>query len=555
MHPRSAKSIALTPQVQAILGTDAKTLTPTALVNTILKAPVDLLYNGGIGTYIKASGESHAQVGDRANDALRVDGRELRCRVVGEGGNLGATQLGRIEYARGGGRINTDAIDNSAGVDTSDHEVNIKVLLGIPIADGELTEKQRNTLLPQMTDEVAALVLRDNVFQTQVLSVTGRVAPQMLDAQTRFMQFLEKAGRLDRAIEYLPNDEALAERRAAGEGLATPERAVLLAYSKIWLYDEVLASPLPDDPWVATALERYFPQLLREKFAAPMQRHPLKREIISTHVINSMVNRVGSTFVHRLSETTGARPFEIVRAYLLTREVFGMVPLWQAIEALDNQVDDALQSAMLIDTSRQLERGTTWFLRSKRLADDMGATIAHFQPKLLALSAQLMLGLDGDERGRIDAAAARYVEGGVPRELAEQVVTFDSLYATLDIAELAGSADVPAEDVAQIYFALGNRLGTTWLRDHIGALPADHHWQILAKGALLDDLSGLQRASTAAALAGTAVGTPAARVDAWLADNDRAIQRAGHLMNELRAAPSADVAMLTVALRELRALG
>ncbi len=555
VHARSAKSIPLTPQVKQVLDIQADALTPTELVNAILKAPVALIYNGGIGTYVKATSETHAQVGDRANDALRVNGRELRCKVFAEGGNLGCTQLGRIEFARAGGRINTDAIDNSAGVDTSDHEVNIKILLGLPITEGELTEKQRNAVLPEMTDDVAALVLRDNVFQTQVLSVTGRIAPQLLDAQTRFMQYLEKAGRLNRAIEYLPADEELAERRAQGQGLTSPERAVVLAYSKIWLYDELLESTLPDDPWVATALERYFPSLLRERFAAWMPRHPLKREIIATHVTNSTINRVGSTFVHRLVETTGARAFEVVRAYLLSREIFGMVPLWLAIEALDNRVDDEVQSGMLIDTSRQLERGTMWFLRSRRLTEDMASTIEHFKSNVETLSARLPQLFDGDERARVDAAAAHYTARGVPRDLAERVVNFGTLYATLDIAEIAGSARWPVELVAAIYFDIANRLGMPWLRDRIAALPGDQHWQALAKGAMQDDLSGLQRAITHAVLTGGGEGeSPAARVEAWQASNGRTLERAAQLMGELRAVAVPDAAMLAVALRELRAL-
>ncbi|WP_284615295.1 NAD-glutamate dehydrogenase [Aquabacterium humicola] len=555
---RSAKSIAITPEVRAVLGlaADTESMTPTELVNAILKAPVDLLYNGGIGTYVKAESETHAQVGDRANDALRVNGHELRCKVVAEGGNLGCTQLGRIEAAMAGVRINTDAIDNSAGVDTSDHEVNIKILLGLPVADGELTEKQRNALLPEMTDEVAALVLRDNVFQTQVLSVTGHIAPQLLDAQARFMQFLEKAGRLNRAIEYLPDDDAIAERRAAGLGLTSPERAVLLAYSKMWLYDELVASPLPDDPWVATALERYFPQRLKNGFAHWMPRHPLKREIIATHVINSMLNRVGSTFVHRLGETTGARPFEIVRAYLISREIFGIVGLWVAIEALDNKVADAVQSHMLIDLSRQLERGTKWFLRSKRLGEDMAATIGHFTPGVEGIRARLPQLLEADERARVDKAIANYVDQGVPRELAERVVNFAALFSTLDIAEVAGNAKRPVEPVAAVYFDITARLGISWLRDRIAALPGDQHWQMLAKGAMLDDLQSLQRGITGAVLGGGAGDAePAALVGHWVADNQRALERASQLMTELRAAPAPDAAMLSVALRELRALG
>ncbi len=555
IHARSAKSIGLTPEVKAVLGTSADAMTPTELVNAILKAPVDLIYNGGIGTYVKATGETHAQVGDRANDTLRVNGRELRCRVFAEGGNLGCTQLGRIEFALAGGRINTDAIDNSAGVDTSDHEVNIKILLGIPIAEGEMTEKQRNALLPSMTDDVAADVLRDNVFQTQVLSVTGRIAPQLLDAQTRFMQFLEKAGRLNRAIEFLPADEAIAERRAQGLGLTSPERAVLLAYSKIWLYDELLASPLPDDPWVATTLQRYFPQALQDRFAATMPRHPLRREIIATHVTNSMVNRVGSTFVHRLVETTGARAHEVVRAYLMSRDIFGLVPLWQAIEALDNQVADEVQSRMLIHTSAQLERGTVWFLRSRRLGDDIAATIAHFRPGVEALSARLPELQDADEHARVEAAVARYVADGVPRELAARVVTFDTLHATLDIAEVAGSARQPVELVAAIYFDVANRLGMPWLREKIAALPGDQHWRMLAKGAMLDDLTGLQRTITGAVLAGASGGSAGERVAAWQQANRRALERAAQLLAELRAVPSPDSAMLSVSLRELRALG
>jgi glutamate dehydrogenase len=556
IHARSAKSIALTPQVKAVLGVTVDALAPIELVNAILKAPVDLIYNGGIGTYVKAQSESHAQVGDRANDALRVNGRELRCKVFAEGGNLGCTQLGRIEYALAGGRINTDAIDNSAGVDTSDHEVNIKILLGLAIAEGELTEPQRNTLLATMTDDVAALVLRDNYFQTQAISVTGRIAPQLLDAQQRFIQYLEKAGKLNRALEFLPSDEEIAERRVKGIGLTSPERAVMLAYSKIWLYDELLASKLPDDPWVETALSRYFPQALRERYIAHMERHPLKREIIATHVTNSMINRVGSTFVHRLLETTGGKPDEVVRAYLLNREIFGFVTLWQQIEALDNKVDDAVQSAMLIDTARLIDRGTMWFLRSRRLGEDMAATIAHFAVRVDALATRLQQLLDDADHARIESAIAHYVAQGVSRELAERVVTFDTLYATLDIVEVADSTLRPVEIVAEIYFDLAARLGLPWLREMIVALPGQVHWQMLAKGAMLDDLSGIQRTITGEVIAGGGdIAAPAGLIAAWQDRNRRGIERAAQLLGELRSAAPIDAAMLSVALRELRNLG
>ncbi len=485
---------------------------------------------------------------------MRINGRELRAKVVVEGGNLGCTQLGRIEYAQAGGRIYTDAIDNSAGVDTSDHEVNIKILFGLAIAAGRITEQQRDTELAAMTDDVAAKVLRDNYFQTQVLSVTGRIAPQLLDAQQRFIHFLEKAGRLNRAIEFLPSDEEFAARRRAGAGLTAPERAVMLAYAKIWLFDELLASIQPDDPWIAATLGRYFPQVLRERYADEMTHHPLKREIISTHVTNSMLNRVGSTFVHRLMETTGTAPHEVVRAYLLTRETFGFVPMWREIEALDNKVDDAVQATLLIESSRLIDRGTTWFLRSRRLQDDMTATIERFAPGVEALATALPKLLDGDDRANLDAAVARSIAQGTPPELAARVVALDTLYAALDIVEEAGDTRRPVETVARIYFELATLLGVPWLRECIAALPADHHWQTLARGAMLDDLSGLQRTLTRDVLGGGAELTAPRLVNAWQADNRRPIERVGRLVAELRAGPAPDAAMLSVALRELRNL-
>jgi glutamate dehydrogenase len=555
IHPRSAKSIALTPEVRRALAIDAEALTPAELVHAILRAPVDLIYNGGIGTYVKATAETHAQVGDRANDAVRVNGRELRCKVFAEGGNLGCTQRGRIEFAQAGGRINTDAIDNSGGVDTSDHEVNIKILLGLAITEGELTVKQRNALLASMTDDVTRHVLRDNYFQSQVLSVTGHIASQLLDAQRRFVQFLERAGRLRRDLEFLPTDDEFAERRANGQGLTSPERAVLLAFAKIWLNDELLASPLLDDPWVSSTLERYFPKALRERFGAYMARHPLEREIIATHVTNSMLNRVGSTFVHRVMETTGARAHEVVRAFLLNREIFGFVPLWKSIEALDNRVDDAVQATLLIDASRLIDRGTMWFLRSRRLGEDMAATIAHFAPRAEALAAQVPELLDAGDRARSRAQVADYAAKGVPVDLAERMVALDALYATLDIVEVADATRRPVERVAELYFDLAARLGLPWLRERITRLPAETHWAMLAKGALHDELSALQRTLTREAIAGG--GDLAGRdelVAAWQQRNGRAIERVEQLLAEVRSAPAADGAMLVVALRELRNL-
>jgi len=544
---RSEKSIPISPQARVALGLSAERLAPGELVSAILKAPVDLLYNGGIGTYVKASTETHADVGDRANDTLRINGRELRCKVVAEGGNLGVTQRGRIEAAQAGVRIYTDAIDNSAGVDTSDHEVNIKILLGLAIGDGEMTEKQRNTLLAQMTDDVAALVLRDNYFQTQSLSIGSRLSLRLIDQQVRFIRFLEKSGRLNRAIEFLPTDDEIAERKARGIGLTSPERAVLLAYSKMWLSDELLDSDLPEDPWIGRALERYFPAPLREKFGAYIPRHPLRREIIATHVVNSMVNRVGSTFVHRLTETTGAKPSQIVRAYLATREVFGYVAIWQQIEALDNKVADSVQAEMLIELGRLITRATTWFLRSKRMAEPMEQTFKRFMSAVEALRARL------EPEAAASLRAGAWVEAGVPPALAQQVAASDGLFAALDIAEIAEATTRSLDEVGEVHSGLGGRLGLGKLRQQIGALASDSYWQSLAKVALGDDLADLQRAITNEVVS-EGEGGAAQMLGAWETRARSAIERAQRLLVELGDAKTADLAMLSVALRELRNL-
>ncbi|HTT10290.1 MAG TPA: NAD-glutamate dehydrogenase [Burkholderiaceae bacterium] len=543
---RSEKSIPLSPQARAVLGTTAERLTPTELLNTILKAQVDLLYNGGIGTYIKASSETHADVGDRANDALRINGRDLRCKVVAEGGNLGVTQRGRIEAAMAGVRINTDAIDNSAGVDTSDHEVNIKILLGLAISDGELTEKQRNVVLAQMTDDVAALVLRDNYFQTQALSVVGRMSAQFLDQEMRFIRFLERTGRLNRAIECLPTDEEIAERKGHGLGLTNPERAVLLAYSKMWLFDELLASDLPEDPWIGTALARYFPAQLRERFGSYIPRHPLKREIVATHVLNSMINRVGSTFTHRLADMTGMKPAQVVRAYLCTREVFGHVALWQRVEALDNKVPDQIQSEMLIEEGWLTARATTWFLRSRRIGDPMEQTFKRFQPVVEALRARV-------EGQAAAPRAAAWIAAGVPSALARRVASADALYAALDIAEIAEAVGRDVGQVSDVHVGVGARLGLARLRQQIDTLPAESYWQSLAKAALGDDLASLQR-SIAQSVFGTGSGAPGQLMAAWEARSGAGLERAQRLLAELGETKGADLAMVSVALRELRNL-
>jgi glutamate dehydrogenase len=402
-------------------------------------------------------------------------------------------------------------------------------------------------MLAQMTDDVAALVLRDNYFQTQVLSVTNRLGVQLLDQEARFIRFLEKSGRLDRAIEFLPGDDELAERRARGVGLATPERAVLLAYCKMWLSDELMASDLPEDPWIATALQRYFPALLRDKFGALIPRHPLRREIIATHVLNSMVNRVGSTFVHRLMEMTSATPPQIVRAYLATREVFGYVAVWQQIEALDSKVPDEVQSEMILELDRLTTRATTWFLRSRRLAEPMEHMVERFRPAVGALRPRLEGAAEGSDR------VARWVAAGVPPELARRIDATDGLFTALDIAEIADSTQSALADTAQVHFGVDNSLGLQRLRWQIQSLPIETYWQNLAKVALADDLADLQR-SVAQHVVSEGTGAPQQRLQAWQERNRAELERVGRLLAELAEGPPADLAMLSVALRELRNL-
>jgi glutamate dehydrogenase len=552
IYPRSAKSITITPEVRKILGVDANSLTPTDLIRALLKAPVDLLYNGGIGTYVKATFQNHADVGDRANDAIRVNGGELRCKVIAEGGNLGLTQLGRIEYALNGGKINTDAIDNSAGVDCSDHEVNIKILLNSVVAQGRISAKERNELLAEMTDEVGDLVLRDNYFQTQSLSVRERMP---LDPQIRFIKYLEKVGKLNRVIEFLPSDEELASRKAAKTGLTSPERSVLLSYSKITLYDELLASEVPSDPYISTALVRYFPAPLRERYREQMERHPLKHEIVATHVTNEMINRVGSTYVYRMQEETGAKAPDVVRAYLVTREIFDFVSFWQAVEALDNEVPDAVQTDMLIDSERLITRATVWFLRYRNLQEDIAKTVEHFASGVQAIAADLDKLLSAEERIGLKPAVERLTQNKVPKDLAQRLVIFEQLYSALDIVEIAAETKRSVAEVAGAYFGVGGRLQFSWLRNQVDNLPGDSHWQTLARTGLREDVSRLQTEITTLVLKlSPDTKTPDTLINEWEAQNEIELERTRQFLADLHSGGKVDLSMLSVALRELRNL-
>jgi glutamate dehydrogenase len=544
---RSAKTIAVSPEAAAVLGITAGDFTPPELMKAILKAPVDLFYNGGIGTYVKASYQSNAEAGDRANDAIRVSGKDLRCKVVGEGGNLGFTQLGRVEYAMGGGRIYTDAIDNSAGVDCSDHEVNIKILVNLVMEDGEMTLKQRNALLAEMTDDVSRLVLSDNYFQTQSLSVAGVKSEKLLDSQANLMRTLEKAGKLDRAVEFLPPEDEIAERHAAKKGLTPPERAVLLAYSKMVLSDDlVTAQSLVDDEYVRSALVGYFPTLLQKRYTDVMPRHPLRRDIIATVLANSMINRTGAVFVQRMQEETGGTPEEVTRAYILTRDIFGLESLWAEIDALDNKVPAQLQYEMLIDVGRLVVRSTLWFLRRRRERMPIAQVLKIFTPGVAELRGKLPLILAPSDRLAFDASLARLTQQGVPADLAQRYAALEGLYAVLDSTEISVEHKRSIDEIAVLYFTLVGDLDLRWVAEKITQLPTDTSWQALARNALRDDLAAQQRALTATvAKLGMAD---------WKERYATALARYRAMIEELRRAPSLDLAVLSVLLRELRTL-
>ncbi|GAA2138803.1 NAD-glutamate dehydrogenase [Actinomadura napierensis] len=557
VHPRTAKSIRITPQVRAALGLDAsvKAMAPYELINAALKAPVDLLWNGGIGTYVKASVENNADVGDKANDLVRVNGDELRCKVVGEGGNLGMTQLGRIECARTGGLVNTDFIDNSAGVDTSDHEVNIKILLDQVVRDGELTRKQRDTLLYEMTDEVARLVLPDNYAQNVVLAASRAQAPAMLHVHARYMRKLERDGRLKRRLEFLPDDKAIAERRQSGLGLTSPEFSVLLAYSKLTLDHEIVASDLPDDPSLASWLVEYFPTPLRERFRTYMDRHPLRREIITTAVVNDLVNNSGTTFVFRMNEETGASSSDIARAYLVAREVFAMPRFWRSVERLSHQVAESTQIAMLLEARKLTERGARWLLHNRRPPFDIRETIDFFAAGAATLTSQLPKLLVGLDLQAFEQRRDGFAERGVPDELAEQCAMLVTAYSTFDLVGIAHESGRPVEEVAEVYFDLADRLQLARLRDRVVALPRDDRWRSMARSALRDDLYAAHAALTRDVLVTSEPGgQPEVRMAHWAEKNKTAVQRAQQTLSEIWESDSFDLATLSVALGSIRTL-
>ena len=551
---RAEKSIRLSREARALLELSVDAAAPNEIIKAILKLPVDLLWNGGIGTYVKAGTESHADVGDRANDAVRVDGRELRCRVIGEGGNLGLSQLGRIEYALQGGHLNTDFIDNSGGVNCSDVEVNIKILLRLAERRRGLRRATRDRLLARMTDAVAELVLRNNYLQSQAISTLEARAAERVREHGHAIAFLEHAGDLNRALEFLPDEATLQDRLQRGSGLTRPELAILLSYSKIWLYHQIIESDVPEDPYLSNELERYFPAAMLERYRDLLGEHPLRREIIATATTNSLINRMGPAFAMRVAEDTGASVGAITRAYAIARESTAMRDLWADIEALDNKVPAAAQYEMHYATARALRHATYWIIAHRPRALDVEPAVAQLRPGLIQLLVATPKLVSGRLAAQLDFGRDRAVAAGVPRALAVRVASLELLQSGLYIVELAARRRAPLEAVARTYLHLGEVLELDVLRQQIDALTVAGHWQSVARGSLRDDLYRLHSSLTASVLGrGRRIDPSKATAD-WLAARTGPVAHLRRIFADMAAAKEVDFPTLSVALQSLRRL-
>ncbi|MDX1554985.1 MAG: NAD-glutamate dehydrogenase, partial [Xanthomonadales bacterium] len=546
---RQDKTLPISKQVREWLGIDAEQLSPPELIRELLKAPVDLLWNGGIGTYVKSSSESHADTGDLVNSPLRVNGADLRCKVVGEGGNLGCTQLGRIEFARKGGCINTDFIDNSAGVDCSDHEVNIKILLDQVMRAGKLKRPARNKLLADMTDEVSDLVLRNNYLQTQAISMMVELTGARLGAKQHFISVLEDEGLLNRSLEFLPDDEELTARRKRGEGLTRPELSVLLSYSKIRLYQQLLNSDVPEDEYLASELVRYFPIPLQRRYAEAMQGHRLKREIIATQVTNSLVNRMGASFTLRMNEDTGAPAADVAKAYTVIREVFEARDFWSAVESLDNTVDAGLQTRAALAMWNLLRQATRWLLSQSRTITDIEAEIKRLAPGIKVLARDMEKSLAAEDRAHLEAVMQPYLDSGFPKDLAKRIATLPMLFPSLDVVETAAQRSTPPDRVSRIYFGLGEALEFKWLRAEVEALKVEGQWHAHARGNLRAELLAHHKELVDRVL--KKFGKAKDPVGDWMSAHDHEVARVKDMLADMRNLPSMDYATLAVAVRSL----
>ena len=549
---RAAKSVRITPEMRERFAIDADALTPNELISALLTAPVDLIWNGGIGTYIKCSRESNAEVGDKTNDSLRVNGCDVRAKVLGEGGNLGITQLGRIEYGLNGGLSNTDFIDNAGGVDCSDHEVNIKILLNDVVQEGDMTLKQRNELLVQMTDEVAQLVLKNNYRQTGAISVARSETLYRMGEYKRYIHALVNDGKLDRELEYIPSDEELHDRIVNGKGLTRPELCTLLSYTKAILKDELTHSTLPDDDYICHEIEKAFPRVLVERFPQPLYGHKLRREIVATQVASSMVDFMGITFVHQMKDAAGASVADIARAFIASRDVFDLESWWHQIETLDHKIDASEQLAMMRMLIRLMRRGTRWFLRNHRCGVNVREAIDRFQAGVRAVASSLPSVLSGPRREVWESRHNQYVEKGVPSQLATFIAGADSMLPVLGIIQAAEVTGRPVTEVAEVYFAVGSHLDLYWFNEEINALTIENHWQALAREAYRDDLDWQQRTLTVGVLQlGSGADSVEQRVADWAAHHEPMINRWKSLISEFHSMEVKEFSMYGVALREL----
>ncbi|MFE5877491.1 NAD-glutamate dehydrogenase [Rhodococcus sp. NPDC056506] len=552
---RTVKSVPIAESVRGALGLaeGVTKLSPPELMQAILSAPVDLLWNGGIGTYVKASTETNPQVGDKSNDAVRVDGQDLRVKVIGEGGNLGVTALGRIEFSANGGHINTDAIDNSAGVDCSDHEVNIKILLDSLVRSQLLPSPERNPLLASMTDDVAALVLADNIAQNALLGISRVTAPQMLGVHRRQLTDLSKARGLDRKLEALPTDKEIERRLEAGVGLTSPELATLTAHVKLSLKDDLLATELPDNDFFAQQIPQYFPTAVRDRFETEIKAHPLRRQIVATMLVNEVIDNGGITYAYRLAEETGASSTDSIRAYAAVREVFALDEVWSRIRSAG--VSAEIENELIVESCRLLDRASRWFLANRPQPIAVGAEVARYSAAYRA-TAPLVPGLlAGHQLDDLLVRAQSVIDRGAPEALALDVFRLLDVYCLLDIADIADIADHDITEVAELYYALDAHLGIDWLLSAVSGLERGDRWHSLARLALRDDLYSSLRQLTMEVLAGGEPGeSPQEKIDEWESTNASRLSRARAALVEIFESGTLDLATLSVAARQVRSM-
>ena len=549
---RTAKSIKLTPEIQKLFDLNQELIEPNDLIIAMLKSRVDLLWSGGIGTFIKSNSESNEDADDRTNDPIRVNAGELRCKVIGEGGNLGLTQLARIDYAMNGGLVYTDFIDNSAGVDCSDNEVNIKILLNAVVANGDMTSKQRNDLLASMTEEVGRIVLKDNYQQTQAISLAALQALRNIELHGRYINYLERSGKLDRNLEFIPDEKSLMERKLSGHGLLRPGIAVLLCYSKIIINEQILSSEVPEDPYLASILVDSFPKPLRKKYAYAMPDHKLSREIIATKLSNIIVNEMGFTFVYRLQDETGAQTSSIVRAYMIARTIFNLPDLWQEIQELDNIVSSDVQIEMMMQYIRLLRRSTRWFLRSNRMSLDIAATVKLYGPGIDTLKKVIPNIINDNQAKKSEGIINELQEKGVPSSLGLEIALCRACFSALDIIEAAHELGTTIENVANVYFSLGAFLDLNWIRTKIMIHPTENHWEALSREALRDDIDWQQRHLTAAIISHhKEKETLDITLRKWSSEFKELIDRWRYILADLRSSTALNYTMFFVAIREL----